>query len=858
MRRASPGPEAPARHGIGPLDAGLAFGLFACLGSWPARALLVPTADGPWRGVVDPPGATWLAVSALAALAVTAALARAPSRVRRPLLILALAAAPYAVVALGRAPLLLVFQGPALVVLAAAVLCVAIARAHRARPFLPAVSGRAAFAAAFAFYAVVGLRLPGPAGPQGDEPHYLAMAQSLLSDRDLDLADEFANREYASFFAGTLRPHTSPASPPGVLYPLHTPGLPALMLPAYASCGATGARVLIAAVAALAGTVVLRLLRDALRDDGAATAGWALFAFTPPMALYAVALYPETPAVLATAVLLRAARREPGASALAGATLAAAALPWLHPKLLPLAGVGLALTLLRSVAWRRRLAALAGFGASVGLLLWFMVEHYGRPSLGAAYGAGLSEDVSLSRLPWGLPALFLDRQFGLFAVSPAWLLALPGAALLARRRPGDALRGGLLAAAVVGVGASFSMWWGGSCPPARFVVPALPCLALALASALRTRPDAGAALWGVGVAVVALAADAPRALHNRADGDSALLRFLAPPLDLDAGLPSFVSDPTLTTVLLGVSLLAAVALAWRLGGRGVLAGAAGYAVVAGALRDRPLVEPRRAAAELLAAWDPTSLRGPAGLPDLSRTSLSLTLPGAPWALGADDRRASRRIDLPPGRYRLDLAAKVLEAPPGANVVRFDAVAGELVLASVYLREGEPAPTLDLPLPLGVRRLALTAWGAQGRAVVEGASLVPLSVVPRPLRESLPWPRVPEPGRYRVDLGGLRVTVLDRSVPSGEGFRLDGAHGDFLVEVPAGRPVHVRLSRPRPDPRDRLTWQDREIGLGTRAETLLILEAQPRLLLGSCALVPVRLRSLDAWVAFSAEDGRQAP
>jgi hypothetical protein len=541
---------------------------------------------------------------------------------------------------------------------------------------------------------------------------------------------------------------------------------------------------------------------------------------------------------------------------LTAATLAAAALPWLHPKLLPLAGAGLALTLLRSVAWRRRLAALAGFGASVGLLLWFMAAHYGRPALGAAYGPGLSEDVSLSRLPWGLPALFLDRQFGLFAVSPAWLLALPGAALLTRRRPGDALRAGLLAATVVGVGASFSMWWGGSCPPARFVVPALPALALALASALRARPDAGAALWGAGVAVVALAADAPRALHNRADGDSALLRFLAPSLDLDAGLPSFVSAPTLTAVLLGASLLAAAALAWRLGGRGVVAGAAGHAVLAATLSDGPLLEPRLAAAELLAAWDPASVRGPAGLPDLSRTSLGLTLPGAPWALGADDRRVSRRIDLPPGRYRLDVAAKVVEAPPSANVVRFDAVAGELLLASAYLREGAPAPSLDLPLPLGVRRLALAAWGAQGRAVVEGASLVPLSVVPRPLREPLPWPRVPEPGRYRVDLGGLRVTALDRSVPDGEGFRLDGSHGDFLVEVPPGRPVHVRLSRPLPDPRDRLAWQDREIGLGARAETLLILEAEPRLVFGSCALVPVRLSSPDAWVAFSADASRQ--
>jgi len=853
VRRASAGPEAPPpRRGITPLDAGLALGLLACLAWWPARAMLVPTAGGPWRGVADPPSAAWLAISGCAAVVLAAALARAPVPVRRPLLFLGLAAAPLWVVATGRIPVLLVFQGPALVVLAAAVLCVAIARAHRARPFLPAVSGRAAFASAFAFYVLLGLRIPGPAGPQGDEPHYLAMAHSLLSDGDLDLADEIAHREYAPFFAGTLRPHTSPASPPGRLYPLHTPGLPLLLLPAYAFFGLPGTRLLVAAVAALAGAVVLRLLKETLRDDGAATAGWSLFAFTPPMAFYAVAFYPETPAALATAVLMSTSRRDPGARSLAGAALAAAVLPWLHPKLLPLATAGLALTLLRRVTWGRRLAAVSAFGASLGLLLWFMAAHYGRPSLGAAYGPGLSDDVSVSRLPWGLAALFLDRQFGLLAVSPAWLLALPGAALLARRRPGDTLRGGLLATAVLGVGASFSMWWGGSCPPARFVVPALPFLALAAAPALRARPDAGAALWGAGIAIVALAADAPRATHNRADGESALLRFLVPSLDLDGGLPSFVSEPALPPVLLASSLLAAAALAWRFGGRGLLAGTVGYAVVAGAMRDQPLVDRRLATAELLATWDPAIVRSPIGLPDLSRTSLDLALPGAPWTLGAGDRRISRRIDLPPGRYRVDVSAAVLESPPGAHVVRLDAAAGELVLAGGYLREGAPAPSFDLPLPLGARRLALTASGAQGQAIVEGAAVVPLAVVPRPLRAHLPWPRVPEPDRYRVDRGGIRVTVLDRTVPAQEGFQIGGTEGAFLVEARPGRPVRIHLSRPSPHPRDRLTWQDREIRLGTKADVLLILEAEPRLLLGPCALVPVRLRSLDAWIAFSAD------
>ena len=85
------------------------------------------------------------------------------------------------------------------------------------------------------------------------------------------------------------------------------------------------------------------------------------------------------------------------------------------------------------------------------------------------------------------------------------------------------------------------MWWGGACPPARFVIPALPALAVALAPAFAARTTVAASLVGVGLGVVAIAAEAPRALHNRPDGDSGLLAVVAPALGLDGALPSFVA-----------------------------------------------------------------------------------------------------------------------------------------------------------------------------------------------------------------------------------------------------------------------------------------------------------------------------
>ena len=838
--------------GRGPraLDIGVAVALALPVALWQTRVLVAPTAAGTWRGVSDPPTIGRVLVAALVGGLAAFALRRRPAMVRRPLLFLLLAAAPLVPLSTGRLMFLLAFQGPALALVAAAALAVALVRQASAAG-APALSFREGilFAAAFVFYALLGTRIPGPAGPQGDEPHYLVMAQSLLSDGDLDLRDEFAGREYAPFFAGTLQPHTSPRSPAGRIYPIHTPGLPVLLLPAYALGGYPGARLFVSALAALTAALVHRLVRESTGHAGAAAAAWAIFALTPPFAFYAVALYPEVPAALATATFLLLARRDRGTGAAIGAGLMAAALPWIHPRLLPLATLGLALTLARRCRWTARFVAAVVFAASILLLLWFFRSHYGHASLSAAYGPGFSADVSPSRLPRGMAGLVLDRQFGLLAVSPVWVLALAGGAALWRWRPGDAMRAALLGGAGFAAGAAFSMWWGGACPPARFVVPALPALAVALAPALVARRDAAAALGGIGLAIVALAADAPRVLHNRADGESALLGALAPSLDLDGGLPSFVLGGP-EAPLLALSLLVVAALGFWRGGRGLVAGALGYVVLAAGLHAGPLIERRLATLDVLEAWDPGRLRGAMGPPPLGQLEVPMDLPGAPWDVRALDVRTSRRVDIPPGLYRLQVLGRALSAEPGARVARVDVVAGELDLGSAYLREGQPAPVIPLLLPAGARRLALIASGVQGAARVDAAHLVPEALVPRSLRGAFAWPRVAERDRYRVGAGDVRTTCLDRSEPEGEGFRLAGEDGAFLVDSPREREVVARIKRPRPASGDALVWAGRRRVLGTGTEVELRLSSSEGVALGDTVVVPARLSSYGAWITFS--------
>ena len=70
----------------------------------------------------------------------------------------------------------------------------------------------------------------------GDEPHYLIVSQSLLSDRDLDLRNNHAERQEVKFGVVELEPgpHAQVARD-GRLMPVHDIGVPVLLLPVYAA-----------------------------------------------------------------------------------------------------------------------------------------------------------------------------------------------------------------------------------------------------------------------------------------------------------------------------------------------------------------------------------------------------------------------------------------------------------------------------------------------------------------------------------------------------------------------------------------------------------------------------------------------
>src|SRR5574341_611583 len=240
-----------------------------------------------------------------------------------------------------RLPSLGLLRGPAALVLVAVAACLVAARVlARRQPGWAAALARAPawllLLAAGTLYAGIGLRYAGRLQVSGDEPHYLVMAQSLWRDHDLDLRDEYDGEEWAEFAPGPLRPHWGAPRADGRPFPAHSPGLPLLLAPAYEALGREGCVLLMALVAAAAALVCRQLAFQLTRDAQAALAAW-LCALGPPLVFYSFHLYTEAPSALALGGSLLLLLGRPGLAGAALAALLAAALPWLHVKMIPAA-----------------------------------------------------------------------------------------------------------------------------------------------------------------------------------------------------------------------------------------------------------------------------------------------------------------------------------------------------------------------------------------------------------------------------------------------------------------------------------------------------------------------------------------
>jgi len=153
----------------------------------------------------------------------------------------------------------------------------------------------------------------------GDEPHYLMSTHSLLLDHDLNVANNYAHKDYFHFYDESKNPNLklAPHGRPGRkgldhIYPTNLPGISVLMLPFYALSFLAKGKLLtfllkgsLSVWAALLGVQFYLLVLQAWNRERLAFRLWLLFAFTAPVLFYAIHLYPELPVALICILIYR-------------------------------------------------------------------------------------------------------------------------------------------------------------------------------------------------------------------------------------------------------------------------------------------------------------------------------------------------------------------------------------------------------------------------------------------------------------------------------------------------------------------------------------------------------------------------
>lgn len=350
-----------------------------------------------------------------------------------------------------------------------------------------------------------------------DEPHYLVIVQSLLSDGDLDLRDDYDSRAYMTFYPDVL-PDRHAIDIGAAQYPIRDLGVPVAAALPFALAGRTGVLVLICLVGAALVAQLYQACRDLRITARPAFLATAAASLAHPILTYTTQVYPELMAALALVVAARLLRdgRATSLARLAGASACVGVLPWLSTRAWLIAvGIGLvvaycALRPLGASSAAARLWRIAAAGGPFAALLLGLcfVDYlmFGLFIPSAGYYIIRDQQQVLAFTPHvGALGLLFDRVFGLVPRTPLYLVAAVGLVPLLRRA-----RGGLLA--TLGLGwlvyflyiANIAYWWADGSPPSRYLLAGIPFLAVLLAAGIerigelgRSRAAVQAIVWGL-------------------------------------------------------------------------------------------------------------------------------------------------------------------------------------------------------------------------------------------------------------------------------------------------------------------------------------------------------------------------
>src|SRR4051812_23737245 len=300
----------------------------------------------------------------------------------------------------------------------------------------------------------------------------------------------------------------------GGLYQVHGPGVPLLMLPAYLidrtfaepepgspaqwPVHLYAVNTFFVAVYALWTILIFRFLRDCGADTGVAMAVSLASTLPLPAAAFPFQYYPEIAAGLFISAVCRHllfGHRDSLALSFAFGLLAGY-LPWFHVRFTV---VMVALAFGSLVLWRGKWRRVAAFivGVAVPLALFSLYAYHITGSVlpSAVWTAeGSGSNFNLVGMVKNSVGYLLDREWGLFAHSPVFLLALPGYWLMARRHPKVVFLSALVFLALLLPAAGKTLV---QTTPMRLIAAVVPIAATPMIAVLARRTRAVLAAFGL-------------------------------------------------------------------------------------------------------------------------------------------------------------------------------------------------------------------------------------------------------------------------------------------------------------------------------------------------------------------------
>ncbi len=325
----------------------------------------------------------------------------------------------------------------------------------------------------------------------GDEPFFLLIAHSLIQDHDIDLANNYENRDSLKFMDRVLTPQLGDRYSEKGLLSRHSIVLPTLFIPGYLLAGRLGAVITMNLFAALLAGLLFLTILEVNGSPKAAFSAALTIGLTFPTLIYSEKLYIEIPGALlvmsAFYFSLKASRKPVGylpwmilLSLLAG---------WLKTRLLIICiPLFLSLIISRTIPVKKILIWAAILFALLIVLGSINLALYGFPFVQYAFSDLIG--TTPVHIVKGCLALLFDSQYGLVLLNPVTILSLIGIIPFFRK---TRRARGIFLSWVMGLGlyflslAAYAELNGGIAPRGRFLVVLMPFLAIPLSFVLQQR-----------------------------------------------------------------------------------------------------------------------------------------------------------------------------------------------------------------------------------------------------------------------------------------------------------------------------------------------------------------------------------